>query len=104
MAGPGQPQSIVTQPNDADVHSVLEERFDADGLRSGWRYLTQQNETETYDVLGRLRSIADLRGKRYTLSYDYAGNSSSGHLRRVDANTGESLVFGRDAFGRISTN
>ena len=87
---------------DADVHSVLEERFDADGLRSGWRHLTQQNETETYDVLGRLRSIADLRGKRYTLSYDYAGNSSSGHLHRVDANTGEFLLFGRDAFGRIS--
>ena len=89
--------------SDADVHSRLEELVDTNGVRTGWRFVTERNAIEAYNALGRLQSISDLHGNVYTLDYDATGNTSYGRLNRVDANTGEFLVFSYDGYNRIST-
>ena len=89
--------------SDADIHSTLEELHGPDGFRRGWRFTTEENTIEIYNALGRLRSVSDLRGNVHTLGYDSDGKTSYGRLSRVEANSGEYLLFGYDAYKRISS-
>jgi len=82
---------------DSDIHDKLEQLTDAQSVSTGWRYTTQDNTVENYDLSGKLVSITDVLGNTRTLTYD-GGN----RLDRVETNSGESLQFGYDASNRLS--
>ncbi len=83
---------------DGDIHDQLVQLTDAQSVPIGWRYSTQDNTIEDYDLAGKLVSISDALGNAQTLTYD-----GSNRLGRVDSNSGESLQFGYDASNRVST-
>ena len=73
----------------ADVHDVLEDITDAQGMHAGWRYKTAEDRVETYASNGKLLAITDPRGVVQTLTYDATGSQ----LLRVNVSTGEFLDF-----------
>jgi len=83
---------------DSDIHDQLVQLTDAQSVPTGWRYTTQDNTAENYDLSGKLVSIKDVLGNTRTLTYD-----GSNRLERVDSNSGESLQFAYDASNRLST-
>ena len=58
---------------------------------SGWTYISTDDETETYDVTGRLQSIKYLDGTILDLGY-----SSTGLLEEVRSSSGEVLTYYED--------
>lgn len=65
---------------------------------TGWRYVTEDNITETYDAQGRWTTIADAVGRNLVAAYN-----SKGNLTKVTANTGESLTFTYNTFNQIGS-
>lgn len=79
---------------DADVNARLTQ------TASGWTYVDSLDRTETYDVNGRLLSIANRAGLKQTLAYD-----ALGRLTSVTDPFGRALRFfyGDPSFSRIVT-
>ena len=83
--------------SEPDVIDQLSEILDGSGTRIGWTYIAKaSDETETYDVNGRLLSIANRAGLTVTLSYD-----SSGRLQSVSDALGHTISFAYDVVNRI---
>ena len=68
--------------------------------RTGWTYTTApDDDVETYDVNGRLTSVANRAGLAHILAYDANGRLSSvTHSAALST-----LSFSTDASGRITT-
>jgi RHS repeat-associated protein len=62
---------------DADVNYQLTRLHDANGAWTGWRLRTDIDETEIYDIEGRLLSIANRAGLQHIVSYDASGRFDS---------------------------
>jgi RHS repeat-associated protein len=93
---------------DADINERLIELKDGAGARTGWRYATESDETETYDASGRLLSIAARNGQTQTLTYSTASTPTTvaptaGLLIEVTDSFGRSLKFTYDSASRIAT-
>ena len=94
--------------SDADVNGHLERLIDISGNHIGWRYITDQNETETYNARGHLVSIANQSGITLQLTYSDLNTSASiaqrkGTLIRVTDSFGQSLSFTNDSNGRFTS-
>ena len=63
---------------------------------TGWTYLNEQDETETYDTNGRLLSMSDRHGLVQTMVW------TNGQLSQVTDPVGRTLAFGY-ANGRLSS-
>tara|TARA_R110002073_G_scaffold187005_1_gene345653 strand:- start:195 stop:1235 length:1041 start_codon:yes stop_codon:yes gene_type:complete len=63
-----------------------------------WQLLLADDDTETYDVEGKLINIANRDGRTQTLNYDANGNLTS-----VSDDTGRDLTFTYDGSNRIAT-
>jgi YD repeat-containing protein len=86
---------------DRDVVGHLTQLFDnsvTPSIPFGWNYTNADDEVETYNVAGRLTSIADRAGVTQTLAYD-----GSGRLISVTDHAGRTLTFTYDTSNRIST-
>lgn len=88
-------------------------------MRTGWRYITADDDVELYDASGKLLSITHRGGRVETLVYsdgtsgtgggfvlDADGNATAsvlpvGLLIRVSDEAGRSLKFGYDASSRV---
>jgi len=81
---------------DTDIADQLAQLFDPIGVPIGWRYLTSDDVTETYDVAGRFVSSIDRHGVTQTLIY-----SPIGQLIRINDSFGRSLSITYDASSRI---
>lgn len=77
---------------DLDVTSTLTP------VGSDWKYKTDDNEVETYDSAGNLRTHATAKGFVQTFSY-----SSPGVLSQVTDPGGRTLKFTYDGAGRLSS-
>ena len=105
---------------DADTLDALTELKDGSGTRTGWQlYVPEGDETETYDVAGKLLSIRSRSGLVQTLVYsdgtggpnggfvlDANGNPTgtlmpAGFLIRVSDNFGRVLVFGYNGMPEV---
>lgn len=94
---------------DVDVDDELTKLVDGSGAHIGWSYYEAPTErTETYDLDGKLVSIADRAGLTQTLAYSTAATPPAvaprpGLLIQVTDAFGRSLSFTYDALGRIIT-
>jgi YD repeat-containing protein len=59
----------------------------------GFQLIDEQNNTETYNGVGKLLSVIDRAGNTQTLSY----NSSSGLLSSISDYFGHTLTFSYDS-------
>lgn len=66
------------------------------GTQTGWTYATPDDMVESYDLNGRLVSIANRAGLQQTLSYD-----ANGRLVIVTDPFGHQLLLAYDSSGRI---
>lgn len=85
---------------DSDTKSVLTQL----SQNSGWQFFDNQtDETETYNVTGKLIQILSRSGYIRTLAYGDGVNSAPiGALFSVTDSFGRKIQFGYDAVGRIS--
>ena len=85
---------------EADIAERLTRLFDGGGNPIGWKLVTRDDETELYDVNGRLTSVTTRSGLHHSLVYD--GN---GRLQTVTDDFGRQLVFtySNDNFRRVAT-
>jgi YD repeat-containing protein len=93
---------------EADVPERLDELKDSNGIRTGWRYTTADQMTETYEASGKLITLADPTGATLTLTYSDASTSfaiapTAGLLIRVTDHFERQLNFTYDANSRLST-
>jgi RHS repeat-associated protein len=89
--------SSGTWVGDTDINDRLTELTDGSGTRTGWSYLDgATQETEIYDVSGKLLSIANLAGLKQTLAYD-----SAGRLQSIADGLGRQLTLTYDTSNRI---
>jgi RHS repeat-associated protein len=111
---------------DADMSDRLTELKNAQGVRTGWKYYDASNEdTETYDIAGRLTSIRSRAGATQTLSYNAGGQLISvtddfGHLvsftyypadatlganniATVSGGAGNTVTYSYDAFRNLAS-
>jgi len=101
-------QSAGVWVTNADVTDRLEELKNSSNVRTGWRYTTADNAVETYNVSGKLVSIADSSGLAQTLAYSDASTPTAiaptaNQLIRVTDSFGHQLNFTYDSNIRIST-
>jgi RHS repeat-associated protein len=88
--------------SDADITDKLVELKDSGGLRSGWTYYRQaDNSLETYDIFGSLISITDKSGLKRSITYQNVPRSGS--LTAVTDSFGRILSFTYNGLGRIAT-
>ncbi|MFA5982408.1 MAG: DUF6531 domain-containing protein [Methylococcaceae bacterium] len=90
-----------------DITDSLTE-LKSNGTRTGWQYVTEDNQTETYDATGKLLRIKDAAGITQTLTYSTAATPvsvapSAGLLLAVVDSFGRSLAFTYDSAGRLVT-
>ena len=94
---------------DADITDKLIELKDAGGVRTGWRYTVDATgEVESYDVNGKLLSIASRGGLIQTMLYSDAGTpvdiaTHPGLLIEVTDSLNHSIKFTYDTSNRIKT-
>ena len=103
---------------DADVVGTLVRTgVDATGNATGWTYVNEHDELETYDGAGKLVSITNKAGQVQTLTYsdgtaaggyvlDATGTATAtvipaGKLIRVTDPAGRTLQYGYDTTGRV---
>jgi len=101
-------QSAGVWVTNADITDRLEELKNSSNVRTGWRYTTADNAVETYNVSGKLVSIADSSGLAQTLAYSDASTPTAiaptaNQLIRVTDSFGHQLNFTYDSNIRIST-
>ncbi len=85
--------------SEADVASRLGELKDADGVRTGWQLVTEDDDKETYSPDGRLLSIITRSGQKTTLGY-----GADNRLSTVTGPFGHTLGFSYDsATGLLQT-
>jgi RHS repeat-associated protein len=108
--------------SDADIDMKLERLADPiSGAWTGWRLINSADETEMYDVDGRLLSITDRGGLQHTLTYSHAGNnrvlsikhtngtqilfdhSSGGYFNGITLPDGGKYTFGLDSYNNITS-
>ena len=77
--------------SDSGVTDQLEETAD------GWRYITSNDITETYDLSGRLVSLTQRNGQSQAVDYN-----ALGQIDVVTDSFGKTLSFVHDARGRIT--
>jgi len=65
---------------------------------TGWKYVDEDNTTESYDAQGKWTTIVDSVGRTLTATYN-----SGGLLTKVTANTGETLTFVYNTFNQIGS-
>ncbi|OYV51181.1 MAG: hypothetical protein B7X10_00885, partial [Burkholderiales bacterium 21-58-4] len=82
---------------DFDIKGTLTELVDSTGTLTGWKYVNENDETETYDAAGELTSIANRAGFTQTLTY------TANLLASVTDASGRQLIFTHDANGRVAT-
>ena len=88
-----------TWVSDADVRATLNRSTDVAGNPSEWIFVDLlRDETETYNVAGKLVSIANRAGLTQILSYD-----SSGRLVSVSDAVGRTLTVAYESGGRIAS-
>lgn len=86
-------------PVSPDIADILEQTFDAQGLRTGWRYkIADSGIVESYSANGQLLAISDRYGVTQTLLRD-----SQGRLSSVSDTFGRELRFAYDTGGRITS-
>jgi len=96
-----------------DAAGKLAELKDTGGVRTGWEYLSPEDDTlETYDSAGRLVALSNRAGLSQTLTYS-DGTAATGQIEgttaplpagllvRVTDHFGRSLSFGYDALRRV---
>ena len=102
---------------DADITDKLVEVKDTSGVRTGWTYtIRATGEVESYDALGKLLSITNLRGQIQTLTYSCnevsavcpvatpsTTTSLAGLLIQVSDSLGRHISFTYDSQFRINT-
>jgi YD repeat-containing protein len=94
---------------EGDINDILIHLTDADGNITGWQLTDgETDEIETYNVSGKLVSIADRTGLTQTLTYSDASTPAAvaptaGLLLRVTDAFGHQLNFTYDASSRIDT-
>ena len=98
----------ATWVTDADIIERLIELKDGTGARTGWRYITESDDTETFDLNGRLMSVAARNGQTQTLVYSNASTPTSvapvaGLLIEVSDAFARSVKLTYDSTGRINT-
>jgi YD repeat-containing protein len=72
---------------------------DAGGTVIGWTLVRAADDSvESYDLKGRLQSIADRSGRSRNLTHD-----TNGRLTRVTSNFGRTLTIAHDSSNRISS-
>ncbi|MFI3158468.1 MAG: DUF6531 domain-containing protein [Methylococcaceae bacterium] len=76
----------------ADTHDTLQ------ALTTGWSYVTDSGESETYNLNGQLLGLSDRSGLAQTLAYD-----ATGHFISITDSFGRQLNFTYDSNNRIST-
>lgn len=67
------------------------------GTQTGWKLVTANDNSEAYDLNGRLLSITERNGLVTNLSYDASNN-----LTQVTGPFGHVLSFVYDSFGRVT--
>lgn len=91
-------------PNSGDLDSLQTEK-DAGGNDIGWAFKNEADqETERYDILGRLISISSQSGDEVVLEYNdgvVAGNSTDFLLTKVSDRAGRSITLHYDGVGRL---
>lgn len=80
---------------DADINAKLIPVLSGTTL-TGWNYTTEEDQAESYDVSGKLVSIANRAGLKQTFAYD-----ASGRLASVADPFARTLSFSYDANNRI---
>jgi YD repeat-containing protein len=114
------PNGSVYLPDD-DVADRLVRLTDGQGATTGWQYITANDETETYDAIGKLLSIQSRNGITQTLTYGSelyptAVTDSFGHqitfeyggenlkkLESVSLPDGGEILYAYDAKENLST-
>lgn len=91
---------------ESDVSDRLERLTDGGGSPTGWRYTTQTDDVEIYDVNGKLLSITTRSGLHQTLTYSDASTPISiapaaGLLIQVSDDFGHALTFSYDSASRL---
>ncbi|WP_283745175.1 RHS repeat protein [Sideroxydans sp. CL21] len=104
---------------DADAIGNLTQLTNTSGSVTGWTYTNENDEVETYNVLGELVSITNRAGLIQTLTYSDGTAGPNGgyvlsatgaptttilpaiHLIRVTDPAGRSLQYGYDGTGRV---
>jgi RHS repeat-associated protein len=90
---------------DDDVSDRLYQLLDASSNPIGWRYVTTGDDTEIYDVSGRLQSIRTRNGATQALTYSTGPTPTApvaGLLTQVVDDFGRQVSFVYDAQARIA--
>lgn len=88
-------------PDAGGATTTLTQIRDANAQLTGWSYVNQIDEIETYDAVGKLLSIRDKAGLMQTMGYDPQGRLASitdpaGRMLTLDYNANSQLVSVRD--------
>ncbi|HLF95583.1 MAG TPA: DUF6531 domain-containing protein, partial [Methylococcaceae bacterium] len=81
-----------------NIPATLLETRDASGTHTGWRYVSEEEEVETYDAAGHLIFLANRAGLAQTLTYDVQNR-----LSQVSDSFGRTLSLSYDGLNRIRT-
>ncbi|MNS45476.1 putative deoxyribonuclease RhsB [compost metagenome] len=91
---------------DADVTDKMIRTLGSGGIPTGWTYtVASDGSVETYDVTGKLISIAKLNGFVQTMSYNSVADAlvvNASLLQSVSDNNGRQLNFTYDTANRIN--
>lgn len=82
----------------ADIRDRLEATRDTNGEPIAWQYTADGGDVETYDALGRLKTMKNKDGIVLTLAYDASGNLST-----VTDSFGRKLTFVYDTAGKLKS-
>ncbi|HNB43464.1 MAG TPA: DUF6531 domain-containing protein [Burkholderiaceae bacterium] len=101
------PQGVVRWMPEWGNLDTLEERLDAGGAQTGWRYRAWGEDTlELYDLAGRLQSVVSSDGSTLGIRYSDAATPpqqapAPGYLIEVGNRFGRALQLNYDAQGRL---
>lgn len=84
----------VLHPN-GDIRDTLVRLTDANGRVIGWKYTTEDDSVERYDIKGRLTSITSRSGLKLSLYY------KGSKLDYAEDNFGQRITFTIDTLGRV---
>jgi len=91
----------VWVPNSSEGQTALTQQFDNAGNGTGFTYVNENDETEQYDMNGRLLSISNRAGLTQTLQYTQDPATLITLLSSVTDSFGHTLSFKYDSSGRL---